>query len=122
MSRPRSVVEGILGRTRVSLAVTACTTLSWVPRAILGVLTTALDRCAHVALERRRHPRPEQPRPGDRPRPEPLANIVRRLDHAAAAIVPHPEHAQLLALAEPGRSDAQQPDPLAPYLRSREVE
>src|SRR5262245_17683344 len=100
MSRPRSVVDGILRRARVRLPVTACPALPRVPLAVLGVLAAALDRGPHVAFERRRHTGPQQPRPCDRPRPEPLPHDVGGLDSPTPSIVTCPEHAELLALAE----------------------
>src|SRR5262245_45730677 len=100
MSRPRSAVERILRRARAVLPAPSPPPLSGIPLAVLGVLAAALDRGPHVALERRRHTGPKEPRPGDRPRPEPLPHVVRGLDRPTPSIVTGPEHAELLALAE----------------------
>src|SRR6478672_10705209 len=115
MSRPRSVVEGILGRGRVSLAVTALPAPGSAPVGVLGMLPAALDRRAEIPFKRRRQAGPEQPRARDRSCAESLADLVCRLDDPAPPGVPCLEHAQLLALAEPGRPDAQQADALAAH-------
>jgi hypothetical protein len=85
--KPRSVVEGILGWGRVRLAVTTLSPPRSAAIRVLGVLATPLHRGSKISLERRRDPRPEKPRAGDRPRPEPLADLVGCLDHTPPTVV-----------------------------------
>src|SRR6185295_4730631 len=101
----------------VSLAVTPLAAPPRVALPILGVLAAALDGRAQVALERCRDPGSKQSRPRDRARPEPLPELVGRLDRPSQPIVFGPEEPELLALPERRRPHPEEPDALAPDLR-----
>src|SRR5665811_1541273 len=65
-----------------------------------SVQTPLLHGRPEVALERRRDTRPQQTRPGDRPRPEPFAQLVGRLDRPALPFVVGLEERKLFASPE----------------------